>query len=258
MSFARRKARVGRVVSDKMDKTVVVRVEHRRAHRLYKKSIQLQKRYVAHDPENDARLGDLVRLIESRPISKTKRWRVASIIERGNLAEIQPGEIATEEGAEPARARQVETEPQAEDLQPEAVAAAEPEPAQEPEPEQAEEPAEAAPEPEAIKEPEEPAAEDEAEPVVAQAEPEAAPETPAETEAAGPDSEEPEPAPEAALETEDGGAEETEPAGEAAADDEAEPAVAQAEPEAEAGAAEQDDAEAGSDESGSAEGEKKA
>lgn len=187
MSFARRKARVGRVVSDKMDKTVVVRVEHRRAHRLYKKSIQLQKRYVAHDPENDARLGDLVRLIESRPISKTKRWRVASIIERGNLAEIQPDEIATEEGAEPARARQVEAEPQAEDRQPEAVAVAEPEPAQEPEPEQAEEP-EAAPEPEATKEPEaeaeqapeaeqeepeQPAAEDEAEPVVAEVEPEA-------------------------------------------------------------------------------------
>ena len=99
MSLAGRKIRVGRVVSDRMDKTVVVSVEHRRAHRLYKKSIQVRKRYVAHDPENDARLGDLVRLIESRPISKTKRWRIAEIVERGYLAEIQPDEIAIE--AEP-------------------------------------------------------------------------------------------------------------------------------------------------------------
>ena len=213
MSFASRKARVGRVVSDKMDKTVVVRVEHRRAHRLYKKSIQLQKRYVAHDPENDARLGDLVRLIESRPISKTKRWRVASIIERGNVAEIQPGEIATESGAEPVLAPQAEAEARAEDTQPQAAIQAEPEQAPETEaasehPEPSEEP-EAASEPEAIQEPtaeaaqtadaeeaepepeteaapaqaepDEPAAEEQAEQVVAQAEPEAAPEAAVQT-----------------------------------------------------------------------------
>jgi small subunit ribosomal protein S17 len=237
MSFERKKARVGRVVSDKMDKTVVVRVEHRRAHRLYKKSIQLQKRYVAHDPENDARLGDLVRLIESRPISKTKRWRVASIIERGNLAEIQPGEIATEAGAEPGRARQVEAEPRAEDPQPEAVAVAEPETVPEDAFEQPEEP-DTAPGPEAIQEAEQMEPEQaEPEPLAEQATAKAEsdePDPPAEQALAEPESDEPEAAPEAALETEDGGAEKTEPAEQPAAEDEAEPAVAQAEPAPEA------------------------
>ncbi len=93
MSFERRKARVGRVVSDKMDQTVVVYIERRRSHRLYKKSIQVRKRYVVHDPGNDARLGDLVKLVESRPISKTKRWRLAEILERGDVAEVQPEDI---------------------------------------------------------------------------------------------------------------------------------------------------------------------
>ena len=242
MSFERRKARVGRVVSDKMDKTVVVRVEHRRAHRLYRKSIQLQKRYVAHDPENDARLGDLVRLIESRPISKTKRWRVASIIERGDLAEIQPEEIATEAGAEPARARQVEAEPRTEDPQPEAVAAPEPEAASE----QSEEP-DTAPAPEAIQEPEaapEPETEQaepepSAEQTTAEAEPDE-PGPPAEQAMAEAESDEPEAVPEAIQEpeTEDGGAEETGPAEQPAAEDEADPAVAQAEPAPEAQAQE--------------------
>ena len=236
MSFERRKARVGRVVSDKMDKTVVVRVEHRRAHRLYRKSIQLQKRYVAHDPENDARLGDLVRLIESRPISKTKRWRVASIIERGDLAEIQPEEIATEAGAEPARARQVEAEPRTEDPQPEAVAAPEPEAASE----QSEEPdtePEAIQEPEAAPEPETEQAEaaPPAEQTTAEAESDE-PGPPAEQAMAEAESDEPEAAPEAIQEpeTEDGGAEETGPAEQPAAEDEADPAVAQAEPAPEA------------------------
>jgi small subunit ribosomal protein S17 len=215
-----------------MDKTVVVRVEHRRAHRLYKKSIQLQKRYVAHDPENDARLGDLVRLIESRPISKTKRWRVASIIERGNLAEIQPGEIATEAGAEPGRARQVEAEPRAEDPQPEAVAVAEPETVPEDAFEQPEEP-DTAPGPEAIQEAEQAEPEPLAEQATAKAESDE-PDPPAEQALAEPESDEPEAAPEAALETEDGGAEKTEPAEQPAAEDEAEPAVAQAEPAPEA------------------------
>ena len=103
MSFERRKVRVGRVVSDKMDKTVVVYIERRRSHRLYKKSIQVRKRYVAHDPENEAKLGDLVQLIESRPISKTKRWRVAEIIERGDVAEVQPDDIKLAEDVQVAQ-----------------------------------------------------------------------------------------------------------------------------------------------------------
>ena len=76
MSFERRKVRVGRVVADRMDKTVTVRVERRAAHRLYKKSIKRNKRFKAHDEQNEARLGDTVKIMETRPLSKTKRWRV--------------------------------------------------------------------------------------------------------------------------------------------------------------------------------------
>ena len=191
MSFERRKVRVGRVVSDKMDKTVVVHIERRRSHRLYKKSIQLRKRYVAHDPENDAKLGDLVQLIESRPISKTKRWRVAEIIERGDVAEVQPDDIKLDEDVQVAQklageeqeaalaaanaAVAAEKEAAAEAAVAAEAAAAEPEAAVEeaaPEPE---------PEPEAVVEAEPEATVEEAAPepepepeAVAEAEPEAA------------------------------------------------------------------------------------
>jgi small subunit ribosomal protein S17 len=73
---------IGRVVSDKMDKTVVVRVERLYRHRLYKKVIKAAKKYKAHDAENSCRVGDLVRIIESRPLSRTKRWAVEEILER--------------------------------------------------------------------------------------------------------------------------------------------------------------------------------
>ncbi len=79
---ARRKKLVGRVVSDKMDKTVVVRVERTKRHPLYGKVIRIAKKYKAHDPNNECRVGDLVRIIESRPISKEKRWVVMEILER--------------------------------------------------------------------------------------------------------------------------------------------------------------------------------
>jgi len=77
-----RKTRVGVVVSDKMDKTVVVAVERRVAHPLYGKQVVRTKKYHAHDEENQAREGDLVRIMETRPLSKTKRWRVVEILER--------------------------------------------------------------------------------------------------------------------------------------------------------------------------------
>ena len=76
MSFERRKVRVGRVVSDKMDGTCVVIVEWRKSHRLYKKSVKMRTRFMVHDPKNESRLGDQVRIIETRPLSKRKRWRV--------------------------------------------------------------------------------------------------------------------------------------------------------------------------------------
>ena len=81
MRSARRRL-TGRVVSDKMDKTVVVVVTRSKRHPLYKKVIRQKKRCVAHDADNSCRIGDSVRIVESRPISKTKRWVVESILER--------------------------------------------------------------------------------------------------------------------------------------------------------------------------------
>jgi small subunit ribosomal protein S17 len=78
----RRKTRVGTVVSDKMDKTVVVIVERRYAHPLYGKQVTRSKKYHAHDENNEYHVGDVVRIVETRPLSKTKRWRVAEVIER--------------------------------------------------------------------------------------------------------------------------------------------------------------------------------
>ncbi|HUG02196.1 MAG TPA: 30S ribosomal protein S17 [Longimicrobiales bacterium] len=77
-----RKARQGTVVSDRMDKTVVVAVVRRTAHPLYGKMIKRTKRYSAHDEQNEARVGDIVRIVETRPLSRTKRWRVAEVLER--------------------------------------------------------------------------------------------------------------------------------------------------------------------------------
>jgi len=72
----------GKVVSDKMDKTIVVAITNRRLHRLYKKYVQVTKKVKAHDEENQAHIGDTVRVVESRPISKDKRWRLLEIVER--------------------------------------------------------------------------------------------------------------------------------------------------------------------------------
>ena len=77
-----RKTRVGKVVSDKMDKTVVVTVEDRVAHPIYKKIIGWTYRLKAHDENNECGIGDRVRVMETRPLSKDKRWRVVEIIEK--------------------------------------------------------------------------------------------------------------------------------------------------------------------------------
>lgn len=79
---SRRKTRIGTIVSDKMDKTVVVRVERRYAHPLYGKRVTRSKKYHAHDPNNEYRVGDVVRITETRPLSKLKRWQVAEVLER--------------------------------------------------------------------------------------------------------------------------------------------------------------------------------
>ncbi len=89
----KRKTRVGRVVSDKMDKTAVVAVETLRHHPLYKKTIKRAVKYKAHDENNKCGLGDIVKIIETRPLSRQKRWRVAEIITKGEVIEVQPKEI---------------------------------------------------------------------------------------------------------------------------------------------------------------------
>ena len=83
----RRKRLIGRVASDKMQKTVVVRVERLKRHRLYGKVVRVYKKYKAHNEENQARQGDLVCIVESRPLSKEKRWVVESILERAEQVE---------------------------------------------------------------------------------------------------------------------------------------------------------------------------
>jgi small subunit ribosomal protein S17 len=78
----RRKVRTGVVVSEKMDKTVLVRIDRKVRHPLYKKTLSRSNKLAAHDENNDARVGDTVRVMETRPISKTKRWRIVEIVER--------------------------------------------------------------------------------------------------------------------------------------------------------------------------------
>ena len=81
-SRGRRKVRRGIVVSDKMQKTVTVKVERQILHPMYKKFIKRSKTFFVHDEENTARIGDFVQIVETRPLSKNKRWRIESIITR--------------------------------------------------------------------------------------------------------------------------------------------------------------------------------
>lgn len=90
---ARRKVRTGSVVRVKQDKTAVVEMVWKQRHRLYHKQVRRVARFYVHDPENQCRLGDLVRIEETRPISKTKHWRLLEIIERRQVAEVRPIEL---------------------------------------------------------------------------------------------------------------------------------------------------------------------
>src|SRR5687767_15723271 len=98
---SKRKTKVGRVVSDKMDKTIVVSVERLARHRLYKRVIRLSTKFKVHDEENDAHTGDTVLIEESRPLSATKRWRLIEVIaragEHGGQMDIVSEEEATSE-----------------------------------------------------------------------------------------------------------------------------------------------------------------
>ena len=81
---AKRKERVGEVISNKMAKTIIVRIERRYAHPKFKKVVTGYKKLYAHDEQSEAKVGDRVRLEETRPLSKTKRWRLVEVVERGS------------------------------------------------------------------------------------------------------------------------------------------------------------------------------
>jgi small subunit ribosomal protein S17 len=89
----KQKTRTGTVISDKMDKTVVVLVESLRRHPLYKKVVRHTSKFKAHDETNTCKVGDVVKIIETRPLSKEKCWRVAEVISRKEVVEIEPTEI---------------------------------------------------------------------------------------------------------------------------------------------------------------------
>ena len=94
----KRKTKIGRVVSDRMDKTIVVSVERLARHRLYKRVIRLTTKFKAHDEANEAHVGDTVLIEESRPLSATKRWRLVDVVQRAGDHGL-PGEIVGEEEA---------------------------------------------------------------------------------------------------------------------------------------------------------------
>lgn len=82
-----RKVRMGTVSSDKMDKTITVRVETVKQHPLYKKTIRTSKKYKAHDENNEAKIGDVVKIMETRPLSKDKRWRLVEVMRKAETLE---------------------------------------------------------------------------------------------------------------------------------------------------------------------------
>ena len=93
MSYERRKTKVGKVVSSKMDKTLVVSVEWRSPHRVYKKNVRKWSRFKVHDENNIGNLGDTVLITESKPYSKTKKWKLSEILQKGDVADLQPTDI---------------------------------------------------------------------------------------------------------------------------------------------------------------------
>ncbi|MCX7911411.1 MAG: 30S ribosomal protein S17 [Dehalococcoidales bacterium] len=91
----KRKTRIGTVLSNKMAKTVVVGVETPKKHPLYKKNIRRTVKYYAHDENRVCDVGDIVRIEETRPLSRLKRWRVVEILAKGKVAEVKPEEITS-------------------------------------------------------------------------------------------------------------------------------------------------------------------
>lgn len=102
MAAIGRGRRSGRVVSNKMDKTIVVEVELFRRHRIYRKPVRVRRRLVAHDVDNTCEIGDLVEIEESRPLSRRKRWRLVTVAQRAALTVEEEAAVATaaQEGME--------------------------------------------------------------------------------------------------------------------------------------------------------------
>ncbi len=96
MAKQMRKVRVGSVVGTRMDRTAVVEMVWKQRHRLYRKQMRRVARFYIHDPENQCQLGDTVRIQETRPISKTKHWRLLEILQRRQVAEVRPIELETD------------------------------------------------------------------------------------------------------------------------------------------------------------------
>jgi len=161
-----RKVRVGAVVRTNQDKTAIVEMVWKQRHRLYRKQMRRVARFYVHDPENQCRLGDTVRIEETRRISKNKHWRLMEILERKQIAEVRPIDVETDVSLEMTQPRVLAAEVRAEAAASEAV---DEEPAGE-EPEAADEEieeetvAEEEPEEEAAEQPEEEPAEEEQEP----------------------------------------------------------------------------------------------
>ena len=166
MARTMRKVRVGAVVRTNQDKTAIVEMVWKQRHRLYRKQMRRVARFYVHDPENQCRLGDTVRIEETRRISKNKHWRLMEILERKQIAEVRPIDVETDVSLEMTQPRVLAAEVRAEAAASEAVNE---EPAGE-EPEAAEEEieegtvAEEEPEEEAAEQPEEEPAEEEQEP----------------------------------------------------------------------------------------------
>jgi len=92
-AVSRKNEKVGEVVSTKMAKTIVVEVTRRAAHPLYKRVVTRRKRFYAHDEEGTARMGDIVRIIESRPLSRLKKWRLGEVVRRAAQVTVEPESV---------------------------------------------------------------------------------------------------------------------------------------------------------------------
>lgn len=111
MAYGRRRMVIGKVVSDKMDKTIVVLEEKLVQHPRYKKYVRRRKKFYAHDPQNSAKVGDVVKIVEWRPLSRLKRWHLVEIIERAKEKEEIPEEkLIPEILKEEKKAEEVEKE----------------------------------------------------------------------------------------------------------------------------------------------------